>query len=279
MIAFDHVTAFVEDRHQTARHLRKRGFHAVEGGRHQGFGSANDLCYFDLFYLELLEILDKREATVSGSEVCRYAVEFLASGEGLATLALETDDLDGITHRLRERGFDVADPIDMQRVHDNGFVSRSRIIYPRSGQLPIRPPIVIERSSPPAERRRTLTDGGVIGQHRLGAIDIEFVGVAVADALSAAQALGQAYGVPADSEAHVDRRIDAQCADVHFDRARLRFCQPISDAGAAAIRLRSRGPGPFSIGARVSDEVRRELNADADGHVDAAVTGFDWYLS
>lgn len=247
MLWLDHVTSFVNDRHASAAALRDHGVHAVEGGLHTGFGSANDLSHFGLFYLELLEITDPIEAASSGSEVCRYAVDFLEGGEGLATLALETDDLDGDVARLRDSGYTVAEPILMQRVHDDGFVSHSRIAYPSGGDLPFRPPIVIERSIGPEERAPQLAARGTIAPHRLGRAEVGYVAVAVPDAHRAAAEFARDYGVRSDPELTPAPHLGGTSCTAHLGRADLRFVQP-EGAGPASERLDSRGPGPFAVG-------------------------------
>lgn len=270
MIAFDHVTQFVDDRHAAAERLRAAGVHAVEGGHHTGFGSANDLAHFDLFYIEMLEILDREEAANSGSEVCRYAVDFLAGGEGLATLAFESDDLSAVRGRLIEHGFTVPEPVTMQRVHDNGFVSHSTIVYPVSNDLEIIAPIVIQRSANADERRAALTSTGVIADHPLGDITVGFVGVAVRDALANAATLGEAYGVEYDTSLQKSEAYSSPFADVHLERARLRFFEPSTTDGPVADRLATRGPGPFCIGVSASNEVVASLNS---------IDGIAWYTA
>lgn len=271
MLAFDHVTSFVHDRHRAANELRGLGLHAVEGGVHTGFGSANDLAYFGLFYLELLAITDPVEAAGSGSEVCRYAVDFLESGEGLATLAFETDDLDSDVARLRAAGYTVAEPILMQRVHDDGFVSHSRIAYPSNPALPIRPPIVIERSIGPDERLPQLAERGIVAAHPAGNLTVSYVAVVVPDAVAAARMLSEHYGVPADDDLTSAPALGGSSCTVHLDRAQLVFVEP-DRPGDARDRWEARGAGPFGVGVAlggVSDERWARL-ADRTREMDAA---------
>ena len=252
MLWFDHVTSFVKDRHATASGLRDQGLHATEGGLHTGFGSANDLSYFGLFYLELLEITDPAEAASSGSEVCRYAVDFLQQGEGLATLALETDDLVTDVRRLRAAGYTVPEPIAMQRVHDDGFVSHSTIAYPASDTLAIRPPILIERSTKPDKRKDQLADREIIAPHPAGDIEVNYVAVAVPNAWLAARALASAYGITSDETLTPIPELGGEFCTVHLPRADLQFVQPVGP-GAALEQLDRRGSGPFAIGVALSD--------------------------
>lgn len=274
MLWLDHVTSFVNDRHATSTALRAHGLHAVEGGVHTGFGSANDLSYFGLFYLELLEITDPAEAVSSGSEVCRYAVDFLQDGEGLATLALETSDLAGDVERLRAAGYKVAEPIRMQRVHDDGFVSHSTIAYPESDALPIRPPIIIQRSSPPTQRAPELAARGTIAAHPLGDAAVQYVAVAVTDAREAARMLARDYGVTADEDLTPAPELGGESCTVHFERAELRFVQP-NGPGRVADRLQGRGPGPCAIGLAVGGRVKHPWSeAEAGETVEAASIHF-----
>lgn len=266
MLWFDHVTSFVNDRRAMAKELREHGFHATEGGFHTGFGSANDLTYFGLFYLELLEITDPVEAASSGSEVCRYAVDFLQQGEGLATLALETDDLASDVKRLRAAGYTVPEPISMQRVHDNGFVSHSLIAYPVNDALPIRPPILIERSTGPAEREALLAGRDIIAPHPAGDIGVKYVAVAVPDALIAAHALASDYGLTSDNTLTPDLELGGASCAVHLPRAELRFVQPVGP-GAALERIETRGSGPFAIGVALGQVSHEHWAGRAKGDV------------
>lgn len=278
MMALDHVTQFVADRHRSSDRLRTLGLHAVEGGVHEGFGSANDLCHFGLFYIELLEITDPAAAAAGGSEVCRYAVDFLRRGEGLATLAMETDDLDAAARRLRQHGYTVPEAIEMTRVHADGFQSRSRIIYPQSDSSPIRPPIVIERILTPRQRETALASQNIIADHPAGSITIEYVGVAALDAVATATELASAYGASADSLLTPFPVWDAGYADVHFERATLRIFQTTGHGNPIAGQLKRRGPGPFIIGASGAG-LKAALHVDAAGIVPADSTGFMWGLS
>lgn len=279
MIALDHVTQFVSNRSEASQRLRDIGFHAVSGGEHVGFGSANDLCYFGLFYLEMLEILDPEVAAASGSEVCRYAVDFLRGGNGLATLAMETDDLEVVTDQLVRHGYRVPEPVQMQRVHDDGFVSHSRIIYPEKQQSPIRPPIVIERTHPPEQRQTNLVETGIIADHPVGHVEVEYVGVAVHDALAAAAELASAYGGDAETGLTPHDPLDGDYVEIRFSRTCLRLYQPHHPNGVVADHLSGRGPGPFVVGISGDGNVAKALQVGENGVSGPEQTGFWWSLS
>ena len=265
MIAvLDHVTQFVNDRDETADRYRALGFNATPGGLHPKVGSANHLCYFDLFYIEMLSIHDMDEAMNGPSAVCRNAAKFIAAGEGLGGVALETENMDAAMERLREAGAEPGPVVDMQRVQKDGFVSVSRILYPvhASGVTPL--PTVIERNLGPAERQPMLAERKVIAPHAIGEVGIDSVALAVQDAEAAADLYAEAFGfTPAGR--YDDPVLGGQCVRLGAGRGDIVLCQPRGE-GPAQTRL-ARGPGPFAITLKAaeSEAVRARLGADANG--------------
>lgn len=273
-IYLDHVTQFVKDRDETARAYRELGFNAMPGGIHKGFGSANNLCYFDLFYIEMLSIHDIDEALNGGSAVCRAAVEFIARGNGLGGVALEADDLAAATDRLARFGAEVGEVVDMQRVQDDGFISRSRIIYPTLAGAAVPLPIVIERNLRPDARHPMLTERGVIADHPAGQFEIDSVALTTADLEGAVRIFAEGYGL-AVSDRYEDEALGGNCVRLTANRGDIVVCQP-SGPGKARDRLDARGPGLFALTLRAeeSEALRDRFAADADGFLPAsAVSG------
>jgi len=265
MIAvLDHVTQFVNDRDETADRYRALGFNATPGGLHPKVGSANHLCYFDLFYIEMLSIHDMDEAMNGPSAVCRNAARFIAEGEGLGGVALETEALDLAIEKLRAVGAEPGPVVDMQRVQKDGFVSVSRILYPThpAGIAPL--PIVIERNIGPAARRPMLAERQVIAPHKIGDVRIDSVAVAVKDVEAAADLYVGAFGFQRNTT-YADPVLGGQCVRLGAGRGDIVLCQP-AGGGPAATRL-SRGAGPFAITVKAADPqaVRARLGTDADG--------------
>ncbi|HEY1274253.1 MAG TPA: VOC family protein [Thermoleophilaceae bacterium] len=93
----DHVLIAVSDLAAGARELEERyGLASIEGGRHRGWGTANRIVPLGETYLELIAVVDRREAAASefGSLV--------AAGEHGRPVgwAVRTDDLDAVAERL-----------------------------------------------------------------------------------------------------------------------------------------------------------------------------------
>jgi catechol 2,3-dioxygenase-like lactoylglutathione lyase family enzyme len=209
------------------------------------------------------------EAMNGPSAVCRNAARFIAEGEGLGGVALETTDLDAAIAALRRAGAEPGPVVDMQRVQKDGFVSVSRILYPThaSGVAPL--PIVIERNLGPETRRPLLVERRVIAPHAVGEVSIDSVAVAVADVEAAAALYVSAFGFEPAGR-YDDPVLGGACVRLGAGRGDIVLCEP-RGAGPAAARL-ARGAGPFAIAFKAADAkaVAARLGADADGVVGPA---------
>src|SRR5688500_17999215 len=98
-VSVDHVLYAVNDLEVAAtRFLDEYGLASVEGGRHAGWGTANQIVPLGPNYLELGAVVDPRVAasSVFGGPV----LEALAVREQLVGWAVATDDLRPIADRL-----------------------------------------------------------------------------------------------------------------------------------------------------------------------------------
>ena len=99
----DHVLIAVADLDAAARQVEARfGLASVEGGRHQGLGTANRIVPLGETYLELVAVVDDAEAEASGFG------SWVAGGDlpRLLGWCVRTDDLDEVADRL---GLTIAD--------------------------------------------------------------------------------------------------------------------------------------------------------------------------
>src|SRR4051794_4742125 len=244
-ILLDHVSHYVHDRDVAAGTLRGLGLNATPGGRHPGVGSANNLCYFDLFYIEMLAIVDREEALGGASGICRQAVAFLENGEGFGNVAFETEALDEAVAAMRAHGLQVDDPVRMERVQPDGFVSVSRIAYPTSGTPTAIPlPILIERSLRPAERAPMLRAKGVIAEHAAGAMEVDHIGLCTRD-LDAALDVLRRFGLDGAVIRFEDPALNASCVRGQTGRGGGgRSAPPGAGPGAGAPGRPGGGPPP-----------------------------------
>jgi hypothetical protein len=103
----DHVVIAVNGIAGSGDDYRRLGFTLTPRGRHTT-GSENHCIMFERDYFELLSVPVPHPVT-------RYYQEFLERGEGLAALALATDDASGFHDELAADGIAVDAPVDFSR--------------------------------------------------------------------------------------------------------------------------------------------------------------------
>ena len=127
----DHVLIAVSDLESAARQVEDRyALASVEGGRHQGLGTANRIVPLGETYLELVAVVDEAEAAESGFG------SWVAGGDlpRLLGWCVRTDDLDSVAGRL---GLEIADGA---RARPDGTVLRWRMAgLERSAEEPSLP--------------------------------------------------------------------------------------------------------------------------------------------
>jgi hypothetical protein len=99
-LELDHVLIAVPDLDEAARAFEARhGLASVAGGRHAGWGTANRIVPLGDAYVELITVVDEREA--AGSAFGRWVADHIRSAPGrpLGWVA-RTDRLDDVAERL-----------------------------------------------------------------------------------------------------------------------------------------------------------------------------------
>lgn len=118
MMELDHILVAVDNLDAAARQVEERyGLASVEGGRHQGLGTANRIVPLGKTYLELVAVVDDAEAAGSGFG------SWVAGGNlpRLLGWCVRTDTLDGVADQL---GLKIADGA---RARPDGTVVRWRM--------------------------------------------------------------------------------------------------------------------------------------------------------
>ncbi len=163
----DHVVIAINDLDRAAADFRRLGFTLTPRGRHT-MGSENHCAMFANDYLELL-------AVPADHPVTRYYSDFLRHGDGLAALALKTDDAVACHTELTEAGagLRVDSPVDFSRPvtlpegpHDAAF----RIAQVDAAETPGGRAFACQHFSRDVVwRPEYLTHAnGVVGLHRIG---------------------------------------------------------------------------------------------------------------
>jgi 4-hydroxyphenylpyruvate dioxygenase-like putative hemolysin len=117
--AIDHAVLAVRELEAAAAGFREIGFTLTPRGEHS-IGSQNHCIMLGSTYIELL-------AAPKAHPWLDYYREFLRSGDGLAAIALRTQDADAAYEALRARGVAATEPMDLSRPVDGG-VARFRLV-------------------------------------------------------------------------------------------------------------------------------------------------------
>jgi len=117
--AIDHAVVAVRDLDAAAASFAKLGFSLTPRGHHS-IGSQNHCIMLASTYIELL-------APIGTHPWLTHYRDFVRRGDGLAAIALRTDDADAAYRVLREQGVAATPPMDLSRPVDGG-VARFRLV-------------------------------------------------------------------------------------------------------------------------------------------------------
>jgi hypothetical protein len=137
-MSLDHLVYATPDLEATATELeRQLGVRAAPGGRHPGFGTRNRLIGLGgRSYLEIVGPDPEQEAPAGPRP---FGIDGLAAPR-LTGWAVAVRDIDAVTARARERGYDPGRPEEMSRRTPEGELLRWRLTPPQraghSGLVP-----------------------------------------------------------------------------------------------------------------------------------------------
>jgi|GEM_PF-4845629 len=153
MVKFDHIIHYVN---QLKEVEESPVLPIHSGGRHERFGTANLLSYFDYRYVEYLAI-ENQEAFCrhlsKGGESFAATIDALDYEEGFIRYALSTDDIKGLAERFLARGFTVDGPVEMERVTEGETISW-KLLYVGSGDEIF--PFFIQWDEPDRDRMKRI---------------------------------------------------------------------------------------------------------------------------
>ena len=131
----DHVLIAVDDVSDASDRLVEFGFEVVAGGQHPQFGTHNALVPLaDGTYIELIGVEDAELAAQHPHT--RQVVEALEGPNRLALMAIESSAIGADVAAARERGLDISDPVEGERIRPDGTSVRWRTAHPEDPKLP-----------------------------------------------------------------------------------------------------------------------------------------------
>ncbi|TDD48247.1 VOC family protein [Nonomuraea terrae] len=137
-MSLDHLVYATPDLEATSAELEGLlGVRAAPGGRHPGFGTRNRL--IGLGGRSYLEIVGPDPGQPAPAGARPFGIDGLAAPQ-LAGWAVAVRDIDAVTARARERGYDPGEPEEMSRRTPEGELLRWRLTPPQraghSGLVP-----------------------------------------------------------------------------------------------------------------------------------------------
>lgn len=241
-LAFDHLVWFLKKPEDAIAPLKQLGINIIQGGRHEKWGTYNTLSYFGLSYLEFLGIEDMELAkTHYENRLITHIVEKLQkeNGEGPATIAIRTNEIEVLAERLKQQGLTVYGPIPGERVRADGQTIRWSLLFPELDSSGLKLPFFIQWEKSDDERLTEFQQQGLLE----GQPQFESVGFVVRDLNKTAALWGKLLNIE-PSEEYTDPILNAACKKLPLTGTELLFYSPLGE-GPPATALEQKGETPF----------------------------------
>ncbi|MEH7234937.1 VOC family protein [Bacillus sp. JJ1562] len=120
-IRFDHVVHYVKDPNETRVAFQLLGYHTVNGGNHDIWGTYNTLCYFkNLTYIEWIGINNLDVTMEESHPFSRHLYKDFQLGEGLSQIAFRTSSIKDVQKYLTKKVTKTLGPFPGSRNRPDG---------------------------------------------------------------------------------------------------------------------------------------------------------------
>jgi catechol 2,3-dioxygenase-like lactoylglutathione lyase family enzyme len=227
--AIDHIVIPVRDLDAAIADYSFLGFTVVPGGRHTGLNTHNALIAFDDgCYFELIAFFAEPAPRV------HWWYEALQQVGGLTDFCVLSDNLEADVAALRQAGVELSAPFAMNRERPDGYRISWELAVNQGDARRGLVPFFIRDITPRDERvpRERI--------HRNGVRGVESLAIVVAEIDS----IQSVYEIALKRNGERIRRDDLRAEGLQFPlgRHQLQLIKPQDSSGAAAERLRTRGP-------------------------------------
>lgn len=251
---FDHVVHLVNSPLMAIEELQKLGLYAVEGGRHEDYGTYNSLSYFDLSYVELIGVFNQQ--LVESLDGIEYSFRETFKNdnyvEGMARIALRSKNLEADAKRFRSLGLEVYGPSRLSRKRPDGSLISWKLLYVGKPGEQLELPFFIQWDEEDEKRKQDLINQSVIAEHPRGDISLSSVAFAVHNVENIIEKWSNYLGLEAE-ESFVDKSLNANGQKLKLDGGDIVFYSPIGK-GAVSEILYNRGEKPFLVEFSGSDQ-------------------------
>lgn len=246
--AFDHLVFFSNKPEDALLPLKNKGIHAVNGGRHENWGTYNSLTYFGLSYIEFLgvENLSIAEQQRENRLVTQITEQLVKTDrEGPAKIAIRTNHMEELAEKLTAEGFTVYGPLPGERVRADGQVIKWSLLFPESNSSELPMPFFIQWEKPDEERLGEFKEQALLESHTAGKLTFANVGFVVRDLEKTLEEWQKLVNLPITEEFN-DPALNARCRTVKLPGTELLFCTPLGE-GLTQKVLRENGETPFLV--------------------------------
>jgi len=247
-LAFDHLVWFTKRPEEVIVPLNQKGIYAVNGGRHENWGTYNSLIYFGLSYIEFLGIENMSIAQQEKeNRLVTHIVEQLPkeNGNGPARIAIRTHQMKELEAKLKEEGLTVYGPFPGERISPDGEMISWSLLFPENSPHELSLPFFIQWETADEERYSKLVEQKFIGSHINGSPKFESAGFVVHNLEQTIAKWSKLFGMK-QGEEFFDSALNAKCRKLELDGTNLLFCTPLGE-GPAQKALTEKGETPFLV--------------------------------
>lgn len=159
----DHVVYFTQkDLQSITAEQQKLGNHAVPGGRHEQWGTANVLYYTANGYIEWLALQDREKAQQTDQPLVQQLLHDEPYGDQFAAVCFSVQHIEDWKEQLDNKGFKTTAVFPASRKTADGHILRWKMLFidePISNELPY--PFFIEWEQTEEQRFAQLEQQGV----------------------------------------------------------------------------------------------------------------------
>ncbi|MGF2614599.1 VOC family protein [Rossellomorea vietnamensis] len=242
-LTFDHLVHFSSNPTSAKTTILQHGIQAIEGGKHENWGTYNTLAYFGLGYIEWLGIQDSSVSIqVDDNPLIQQLVAELPLGDHSGRIALRTNNMDQLAAELKEKGLKLHGPVKGSRLTDSRELLQWSMLFIAEEQPTLPLPFFIQWGEDNAVRREKLK---VHSSHPAGSLQIKDVLLAVEDMDDKIARWSSLFNLQI-GEAFIIEKWGAKCQRLYLPDGNLLFCTPV-EGGVVKDFLDEFGERPFGL--------------------------------